>query len=266
MDKIDIKDVKKLDLKTISINPDTGGRICIYKNKVYKFYGSMGYIREILLKERLRILSSIDMEVLVSPREMIIEKNLFSNILKGISMDRVEDAISLYDLSKDMRYIVDYFYSLVNASVWLYKVHNRKENIILSDANFTNILIKKDSNGNYRVPKFIDVDSASVGRIPTPQKSYLGALYYQVSSKRYYTSQNNDRLVYMIYFLQSIFNKIIFDISEYDFDKMSEYIRSLKNIRDLFIRLKTCNILEIPYLYEFLNPIDAYVFKKKMNF
>lgn len=262
MREININDVNRLDLETLYFNSETGSKIFTYKDRVYKFYGDISLINEFLLKLRLEILSSVDMPVLVSPDEMIVERDLFGNKLKGVVMEKIEDSVSLYELSKDVCYLVDYFISLINFSIGLSNIHNRKENIILSDANFTNVLIKKDDKGNYRIPRFIDVDSASIKRIPTNQQSYFGTLYYLVSGKKYKASKNNDRLVGMLCFLNSIFKIDIYSISEYEYDRMSEIVTSLKEIRKLFLDLKNCKVPYVPYFYEFLDFRDAYSLKK----
>ncbi len=264
MNEVDIKETRKLKLTELYCNSDSGTRVCSSGNLIYKFYGELSYIRELILKERLNILSNVNVPVLVKPIDMIVEKRLFSRELKGISMEKVSDAISLYDLSKDKTRVFEYLLALINASIGLSNIHEVPENIVLSDGNFTNVLLQKNSNGMYINPRFIDIDSAKVMGLSTPQISYLGAIYYKVGGKNYIASKNNDRLVYMLYFLKSIFNDIVYNVSDDEYDKMSEKISGLKDIRKVFLDLKKCKAAYVPYIYEFKEASDAFTLSKKM--
>ncbi len=229
---------------------------------IYKFFGPMSHSQRQNLKARIKILSKAKLSSIVKPMDMIIDSRhpLFFPKLTGVTTKKIEDMISLDDLSRDWRRDVEYFRALVNTSSELERIHNAPQKIILSDANFNNVLLQKNWNGLYINPKFIDIDSAGVKGHKTPWRSRYIVSYYDVIGKKYVPSANNDRLNYLLQFLYNIFHihfGIIFDIKDSDFDSRAERIRSLKSIRSIFLDLKKGKVPYIPYFYEFLIPSEG---------
>ncbi len=247
--------------RTINYNFLTGNAVfdSYNDNLIYKFFGPMSPSDRRNLEARIRILAKVDLDVIVKPIDMIVdaEKHLFFHQLTGITTEKVKDAISLDDLSRAYGRDVEYFKALVNTSLGLDRIHRAPQKIILSDASFNNVLMKKSRDNLYTAPKFIDIDSANVKGHRTPWRPRETAKYYEMIGKKYVPSENNDRLNYLLLFLYKIFSiyaGTIFDIKDADFDKKAEIIRSLKSIRNIFIDLKNGKIPYIPYFYEFLVP------------
>lgn len=154
---------------------------------IYKFFGPMSHFQRQNLKARIKILSKAKLSSIVKPMDMIVDSRhpLFFPKLTGITTKKIQDMISLDDLSRDWRRDVEYFKALVSTSVELERLHNAPQKIILSDANFNNVLLQKSWNGLYISPKFIDIDSASVKGHKTPWKSRYIVSYYDVIGKKY---------------------------------------------------------------------------------
>lgn len=246
-------------LKTIHYNFLTGNAVfsCKEEKLIYKFFGPMSSAEKRRLQKRIQVLSKMDMFDIVKPKDMIVgsQKFLFSQDVIGITLKELEDFISLQELSQIYGRGTEYFTALTKASMALERIHSTPQRIILSDASFNNVLMQRNISGRYTLPRFIDLDSASIKGRPTMWLSRDMRLYYDAIGKKFKSSANNDRLNYLFLFLFSLFGayqETIFDIDNYDFDKKAEKIQSLKAIRKLFNDLKKGKVPYIPYLHEFL--------------
>lgn len=245
-------------LRTIRYNFLTGNAVFSSSDGlIYKFFGPMTLSERRNLEARIRILSEVDLDIIVKPIDMIVDthKCFLFHKLTGITMEEKEKTISLDDLSRAWRRETEFFKALINTSLWLDRIHRTPQKIVLSDASFNNVLMEKSQDGLYTTPNFIDIDSASVKGYQSPWQPRNTSVYYDIIGKKYKPSENNDRLNYLLLFLYNIFDIYmgsIFDIKDSDFDEKAEKIRCLRSIRSIFLDLKAGKVPYIPYFYEFL--------------
>jgi len=146
--------------------------------------------------------------------------------------------------------ILEFIRVLIEVSKRLETIHKDERNIVISDFQFNNIMLDSINN-----PYFIDMDSFKVGNLKTNCYSSNLALYArnrkvkQVSS---YLSKETDKISFILSFLGMIFNDYIDNITLYEYDKKSESIEFLKDLRQSFIELKDKNIFipNVPYMHE----------------
>ena len=79
----------------------------------------------------------------------------------------------------------------------------------------------------------------------------------------YEVDYNFDRLSMLLSTFLTIFEKETQNISEFEYDVLSEKIKTLKNLRSIFIKLKKRmdDIPEIPYIDEFIEN-EEYTFTR----
>ena len=68
----------------------------------------------------------------------------------------------------------------------------------------------------------------------------------------------------LLCFIFSIFYKEIFEIDEYEYDKLSEKIKTLKNMKKIFVELKKRykDLPYIPYMDELIEKDEQYTFTR----
>lgn len=277
--------MEKISYRSISDSIDRGYLGCINDgiecslyadgNKAYKiFYEDFFKITGINAKKYMKKLIALSnikgLDEAVLPEELIVNGKLVYENLRGFSMDYVDEAISLKDLSEDWGNTSYYFKALFNVSIGLKNIHDRPENIVLRDSNFTNVLLCKDCNGEYTIPKFIDLDSAMLGDFQGKDENdfvmYINVMSFLSERKeKIVFDANLDRLTHLIHFLNFVFGESIYELDMDEYDDMSEEINSLRNIRDVIIRLKDMDksIPYVPYMHEFIDLSDEAVLSKK---
>lgn len=266
MKKIDINDVYEMDLR--EIRSSVGGsesKIYASENLIYKIYRDSDCFGEKLVygndhKKKLEMLSSLkDLKEAILPKDMIVSKGIFVSLCRGFSMDRIKDCISLYDLCNEDENTRDaeIFKGIMNTSRAMKKIHKRSENIVLSDANFSNVLLEPNSESEYVLPRFADFDSVIIKGVNYHQYSFPNFLIKFYMDRFDYINANEinenvDRLSYLLQFLKVIFGLDIYQINMNEYDRLSEEMRSLKTIRKIVLELKDLDkkIPYIPYLHE----------------
>jgi len=276
MQKIDVNKIYAMNLA--KMNFSVGGsesNIYCSDSKVYKIYRDIDcYGKNLNLNSRkniIKILSAIkDLEEAILPDDMLVRNILFSSICMGYSMDRIKDYISLYDLCDDGNRDDEKYKAIINSSKALQVVHNRPEGIILSDANFSNVLLLPDANGDYVIPRFADFDSVKVEGVNTnitsiPSfllKFFMDRINYIDDSK---IDKNMDRLCYLLQFIYVVFGFNIYEINMDEYDKLSEEMKSLKMFRNIVLDLRDLykDIPYIPYLHEILDINEQEAFSRR---
>ncbi len=247
--ELDLKHMERLNCKTYESN--------LYRDKklLYKIYKQYRFVarNNCLLRaneKKVRILHDYcDIDALIKAKRLVKSDKK----LEGLEMDYIEDSCSLYYFWHVSKRFNKFLEIVCKASFTLENIHNDPIGIVVSDLNFENILF--DRLGNVY---FCDSDSYSVAGIPSTS---IGR-----SLDEYYRRRNmsiedglisNDNLQMFLNFFMSVFNSYIDSISTYDYDMLSEYIVSLKNMRSYFLKLKNSRAIpELPYIHELIDPKD----------
>ena len=169
MKKINVDEIYAMNLQ--EIKPIIGGsesRIYVNDDKVFKIYKDRNSLGEKLTygiahKKKLELLSTLkDLSEAILPEAMLVSQGAFMDICRGYSMNRVKNFISLYDLCEDSYRDDEIYKAIINASKAMETIHNRPENIVIGDANFSNVFMLPDNNGKYVIPRFSDFDSVLI--------------------------------------------------------------------------------------------------------
>ncbi len=257
------------------INSSFGGsssNIYTDGDMVYKLYNytTMSDIK--LLKSferRIKILSCIkDLSVVELPQDMIVEKTFLRFLLRGVSMNYL-DGITLFDLYEKGRE-KELFEGIINASKGLEIIHERPENIVIGDTNFSNIMMLANQNGKNVIPKFIDFDSVSIGKEDFCQTLNFKLVKFFTGRDRCIfnleINSNLDRLSYLLEFMYIVFGiDILYSLDLEEFDRLSSEIQGLKYLKPIINDLLDFNkeIPDIPYLHELFNEIDEEAFVRR---
>lgn len=235
-----------------------GSESIIYADKlyVYKIFKSLNrsYLRNKFYK--VNILSSISgLDSCVLPLDNIMDEKVR---FRGYSALK-QEGITLADLFVK-KGIYEFLLGIIDSSLKLSSIHDRNENIILGDVNCSNIILRQNESGKYQDSVFVDIDNASVDGLKYDNFSGSLLRFYKPRTKNMRISKNTDRLTQLLYLLTYLFDsETIYEIDIFEYDKKTEEIRSLKNIRNLFIRLKDFNrtLPTIPYVYEIISEDDV---------
>lgn len=142
-------------------------------------------------------------------------------------------------------------------SITLKKIHRRGESIVIADLSFFNILVSEiESTLDYF---FIDFDSVLIGEdLKEDRIALLTKDYSSYRNVRLKINRNFDRLTFLLYFLESVFEKSIIEVSMYEYDEMSERVNILRDLRNLIIELKKNEgtVPFVPYLHEVIGSLN----------
>lgn len=270
MRRVNIKDLK-FDEFT-KINPSFGGSTSnIYTDGklVYKLYNDTIMSDVKLLKSYERVINLLgqirDLDVALLPRDIIVEKSFLRYILRGITMDCLE-GVTLYDLYEQGRE-EEVFRGVLNASRGLKTIHDRPENIVIGDTNFSNVMMLTDKNGENTLPRFIDFDSVSIGNNIYEYVINSKVIKFLVNTgKDINVNSNLDRLSYLLEFLNIVFGiDSVHLLNLNELDRLSAHIDGFKDLKRVI-----CNLLDtnncmpyIPYLHEVFSEKDSDAFVKR---
>lgn len=258
MKEISINDIDVEKLKKVSTK-STESIVFLDEenNQIYKFFRSYLCSFEILLKRiKLDILQEKrEISEIVIPDAMIMNKSIIGtreSYIEGL------DLVDIKSKYQDAKTILDI---LLNVSKSIYNIHQNE--IVISDLNFGNIRIDNDDN-----PRFLDILSAEIDNIPSNTISLVLNKYYKINNQKDIINKNGDKISFMLLIFNLIFDKNMFNISSYEYDKMKEKISFLHNIEDIFYLLtkKQDVIPEIPYLHELVEENkEVYIYENKMR-
>ncbi len=181
---------------------------------------------------------------IVVPKEQILCNNNFV----GYTMQYYDNITPLYKLPKECDY-VEFLKIVKKVSLLLKLIHANPLNIVVSDLNFSNIIIYNNE------PYFIDVDSFEIAGLISNR---IPSILYSYFNKRHFASvdvnQNSDRFCLVLCTLYSIFSKGIDNVNMYEYDEKAEQIEMLKNMRECVLKIKKekLGFLNIPYIDEFI--------------
>jgi len=263
MKSIDYKELMKSDLHKSGYN--TFADFYYKQNKFYKIFTKCLKYNLVDTYRRLNILGEIkDLDIAVLPEELVESCANFKLSLRGYGMRLLNPSVSLHDLSEMPNRVKQYFSALESASKGMQQLHERPEDIIISDANFTNVHFEYNDIGIDMHPNFIDFDSVQVGGIESLYFPILTKNYYDSREEEYITSRNNDRLSYLIEFLNSLGFILSSGINMYQFDSYAEVLETFRNLRELVVRLSDYSkpVPDIPYMHEVIDLADAEILER----
>ncbi len=208
------------------------------KKKVFKMFKPCLDIYALTLKvEKLKLLEKRK----INDSVVVPDHKILSPSYKGTVEDYI-DGVDLWD-ARDIYDTEDIIEILSSSSTNLESMH--EDNIVISDMNFGNIRIDKDKK-----PHFLDVLSYQIDKIPSNALSYELVEYLKRNKRKIKASENNDRIAFLMLSISLLINKRFSDITDYDYDKVSESITKLNNLRDVFYDLKNSYVENIPYFHQ----------------
>lgn len=253
MKKISIKDLdfSKLTYKNY-YNEESD--IYIDNKKIYKLFKIFDYKELVNKEKKIEILNNkkLDKNIII-PDTIITQNGCFI----GCGMDYIKNSNQLFDFRKYCNDINKLFDILKRIS-YILENNIHKNNIIVCDLSFSNIIIDKNFNSY-----FIDFDSCFVDNIEQNTIASLLFYYYKYRKVKIDINKNMDNLSLILNTLYIIFKKKINEISEFEYDELKEQIYFLEEIKELFIELKKQdrNIPNVPYISEFIKKKENYKFK-----
>lgn len=240
MQNIDIRQLSSKGI--IDLEPYVHSESDIYTDYkvVYKIFKNMSREELNTKRKKVELLSTLEgIKELVLPKKKLLSNNRFV----GYSMDYI-NADTLFKCQHRMD-INDYLNLVSKISTTMKRIHERQ--IILGDVSPFNILV---NNGVYY---FVDLDSCMVKNMSPERVSYYLSDYCAFTNKYVRCNKNFDRLSFLLYFINYLFGLNLEDLPMYEFDKKSETLEFLKNIRNIVISLKTKKVnTQVPYLDEVL--------------
>ena len=193
----------------------------------------------------------------IMPQDELVY-GIFGDRFEGYSMDYIKDAKTLYyAFTREKNYISSFLYIMNIVSQAIKNIHSDPRNIVISDVHADNIILDKQLN-----PYLIDMESAKIDGIkndtmPLSLKQYLSNRNLYSQKEQFVTTKNTDRLCLIMMTLGIIFRTNIDKLSLYEFDKKTEQIETLKNMRNLVIEIqKSVQIPEVPYIHELIEYKD----------
>ena len=220
---------------------------------IYKIFTMVkkGYLKNKFYK--VNILSSLKyFDSGVIPIDNVKDNN---NVFRGYSAEKIQ-GFTLKDIYVK-RGIYDFLLGIIDSSKKLQDIHSRSERIILADVNCDNIMLRESTDNLYTSSIFIDLDNANVDGLKYDRYSGILQRFYKPRTKNLRISQNTDRLAQLLYLMEYMFeeNNPIYELNKYEFDKKSEEMTSLRNMRELITLLQNPKtyLPSIPYLYEILD-------------
>lgn len=253
--------MKKISIRDLDFNKLTykdyyneESDIYIGNNKLYKLFKSFDYEELENKEKKIEILNNKNLDKSIIIPDIIITQN---DCFRGCGMDYIDNTRQLFSYKKHYNDLNN-FMKIVNfvSNVLENSIH--KNNIVVCDLSFSNIIIDEELN-----PYFIDFDSCSVDNIKTQVIASLLSYYYKYRKVTIDINQNMDRLSLILNTLYIIFRKKIENISLYEYDELKEQIYFLEELKELFLELKKQErfIPDVPYISEFIKKEEKYKFK-----
>lgn len=199
--------------------------------------------------------------------------NFEEKVIDGYFMNYYPGSINMKALSSfsNVKELRKFFMAVNLSSLALKRIHERKENIIVGDASYDNLIVLENPLGFIEKVLCIDFDSVQIECIDCKYKltsELLSQYFAYFNQKTYEHDKNTDRLTRLLYFLNSFFALDIKELPLYEYDKKCELSNTLKNLRHLFIELKNLEDISklpsIPYMFEVLDLTDVYGLSLKL--
>lgn len=244
MEILDVRDIDFTKLEILDVLSSEGS--LYYDNKLfYKFYDGMININN--KEKKLMLLDEGNNNFNAIVPYVLIKNRLLTY---GCAMKYVKGANSLIKYKKNDNYML----LLYDVSSSLMRIHMDPRNIVVGDLHFNNILVDKNMK-HY----FVDFDSCMIDNIP--QDRLPNNLLTYIGNRGNFDFDVNcdtDRLCMILSFIRSLFDMDIDSIDMDAYDKISEQISTLKNLREYVVGIKNnvIGIPSLPYLHEIISLKD----------
>lgn len=198
-------------------------------------------------EKKLELFDKFDEPYLLDLDSKIVDENdvfrgFSSKYIKGESLLNYKDKLDLL-VTKNI---------LLNISEDLERFHKLKGRPVIGDLHFNNILIDKDYKHH-----FLDIDSYGINHfkaenVPYTYYNYCALMNYDIKK-----NQNADRVKFFLSLFTLFFGKSLLRIDEKTFDNKASEYEFLKDIKDLFLDLKSSHseIIEVPYIHELVKKL-----------
>lgn len=250
MNKIDIKLIDLTALQSLNNVVSTESNVYHDNEKLYKLYKGLSKYELQKKKTKMYMLEGYDLPNVIIPRTEIVS----GNRLVGCSEKYIAKSTPLYDFSKKSTDTNLFLKIVKDSSITLRTIHESE--IVVADLNFDNIIFCDNFNHYY-----IDFESCSLNNISFERTPLITQQYLNYTGCQYEIDYNYDRLSMILCTVITLVGKSLEQITEYEYDNLSEKLQTLKNLRSIFLQLKKnySKIPEIPY-------IDEFITKEKSDF
>lgn len=268
MQEINLKTLNLKKLNQIQDKQNREGSIYHDEKIAFKIYdkliSSEKERKNIILNE----LSSIyPIEHVVWPMDKIVSitrKSLFHKEIiqtEGNTMKYIPDATQLFDfkeVSLDGKIFSDI---VISSSKTLEEIH--KNGIFVPDLSFSNIIFDKNFE-HY----FVDFDSVSFGKNNGVLSGMLRWYFrYKGIDLEVKPNVNCDKISLILHFLYVILDKSILSVNNKEYDRISEQIEVLKDLKEVVLEIKKKEnvIPTVPYLHEIIKENNNFSLKVEKN-
>lgn len=245
---VDLSKARRISYKTYE------SIVYVKDGKVFKMYKKDRFYKNGL--DRLKVKEVKVRMLATSKASQIVKADRIiksGKLIDGIRMNFVENKGNLYEFSRVYNNLAKFLNVGFNASIGLKEIHNDPRNIIISDNNLSNILFDKNLQTYY-----VDSDSFSIdGLDPTSVSDHFIRYCENRGKNPYRTFQKDDRFQLMYELISTIFGAYAEEVSVYEYDKLSEQVKTLKNMRTFFLNIKNSKkIPTVPYFHDIVDEGD----------
>ena len=244
MKEIDISELDFQKLKKLRFITSSESNIYYDKDFLYKIYKNNGFFWKVPHKEeKLLILNESPLQNVIIP-DTLIKK---SNHLEGCKMTYIPKT-KPFEKYKFQKSPNDFFERLLSVSKTIETIHKDPREIIIGDLGFYNILYNEDNI------YLCDIDSARIDKYDADRITKNLKEYYDYKNDYLgLVTKESDKLSLFLETFKLIFGKKVEKIDMKQYDKLSEKINTLKNMREIIVLLKeSYYVPEVPYIHELI--------------
>lgn len=257
MKKIYLEDINLSKLRPIKCAEHKESTLFHDNTTAYKIFGDLSDYKRKCKQTKIELLGDGEpLPMTVMPRDELVY-GFLNNRFEGNTMDYISSSKTLYKAFLKNKNVRKLLPLLLTISISLEEIHQDPRDIVISDLHAENIIIDRHFN-----PYFIDIDSCKIegiknDTIPMTLKNYLSNRKIFRGMYETTTTQNTDRLCFLMMILGIMFNKHIDRIPLYQYDEKAERIEVLRIIREIVLEVqKSSTIPEVPYFHEMVKPGD----------
>ncbi|MBR2712279.1 MAG: hypothetical protein IKE73_01070 [Bacilli bacterium] len=219
----------------------TQSRVFLANNLIYKILNEKD---EDILKgkeEKIELFNEFNEEYMLDIDSKIMDEN---GIFRGFTSKYIKGK-SLKD-SFDKKDLLIKKKVLLTISKDLERFHRLDGRPVFGDLHFSNILL----DNNY-LPHFLDVDSYGIGKHKADNVPFSFYTYCDYMNYKLEKNQNTDRINYFLSIIHMMFDKSLLSVSAKEFDDLSEEYKFLRDLKDVFMDLKSSygELPDIPYIH-----------------
>ena len=209
------------------------------KNLLYKIFNDNDVNKLKIKSKKIELFSNIRKSYINSPKSKITEHNIFrgytSKYINGTCLSELDQ--------------LQFAKALLETSKRLSDIHELKENIVVGDMHFKNVIVDKNLK-----PHFIDVDSYGIDKYESDDIPLELYIYCKIMNYKIEKNQDYDRLSFVLSTFKTIFKDNLINVSPMDYKFASKKYSFLDNekIESLYLKLRSehSSLPDVPYIYE----------------